>query len=144
VVAGVVALAVLGVDQATKAWAVDRLGRGPIHVVGTLDLALTYNSGSAFSLAQGWGPVLAAFAVVAVVVMLTLVHRVPTTAVAVGLGLVVGGALGNLTDRLVRPHGSVVDFVALHFWPTFNVADACIVVGAVVSALLLVRGDPAG
>jgi len=142
VVAGVVALVVVAVDQATKTWAVHRLSHGPIHVVWKLDLQLQYNTGAAFSIAQGWAPVLAGVAAVAVVGVLVAVRRVRSVWAAASLGLVAGGALGNLADRIVRPHGGgVVDFIALHFWPTFNVADASIVVGAAVSAALLWRGD---
>ncbi|MHB8592994.1 MAG: signal peptidase II, partial [Acidimicrobiales bacterium] len=62
--------------------------------------------------------------------------------VAAAIGLIVGGAIGNLADRLLRGHnGSVVDFIALHFWPTFNVADSCIVVGVLVAAVALWRAD---
>ena len=70
--------------------------------------------------------------------------RVRSLALAVALGLVVGGALGNLADRVVRGnHGAVVDFIALHFWPTFNVADSCIVIGsAILAALVLWRTGP--
>ena len=138
--AGAVAAVVVALDQLTKAWAVDRLSHGPIHVVWKLDLQLTYNSGSAFSFLQGWAPVLAGVAVVVVVVLLAAVRHVHSTPLAVAMGLVVGGALGNLADRLFRHHGGgVVDFVALHFWPTFNVADACITVGGIGAALLLLR-----
>jgi signal peptidase II len=74
--------------------------------------------------------------------MLGAVRRVQSTGIAIALGLVVGGALGNLADRLVRSHrGSVIDFIALHFWPTFNVADSCIVVGGILAAVLLWRGE---
>jgi signal peptidase II len=105
---------------------------------------LTYNSGAAFSFAQGWAPVLGAVAVVAVLVLLGAVRRVQSTAIAVALGLVVGGALGNLTDRVIRSNrGSVIDFIALHFWPTFNVADSCVVVGGIMAAVLLWRSDRA-
>jgi signal peptidase II len=69
-----------------------------------------------------------------------LVWRAPTTARAATLGLILGGALGNLSDRLFRgDHGAVVDFVALHFWPTFNVADASIVVGCGLLLVSLIR-----
>jgi len=142
-VTGAVALVVVAADQATKSWAVHRLARGPIHVVWKLDLELTYNSGAAFSVAQGWAPVLGAVALVVVLVLLTTARRVQSTPLALALGLVVGGALGNLADRVVRSnHGSVIDFVALHFWPTFNVADACVVVGGIMAAMLLWRGGP--
>jgi signal peptidase II len=139
--AGGVAVVVVAVDQATKTWAVDRLSRGSIHVVWKLDLQLTYNSGAAFSFAQGWGPVLGAVAVIAVLVMLGAVRRVQSTPIAVALGLVVGGALGNLWDRVLRHHGAVIDFIALHFWPTFNVADSCIVVGGIMAGVLLWHAD---
>ncbi len=143
-IAGAVAVVVVAVDQATKTWAVHRLSHGSIHVVWKLDLQLQYNSGAAFSFAQGWAPVLGGLAVVAVIVMLGAVRRVQSTAIAVSLGLVVGGALGNLSDRVFRSnHGSVIDFVALHFWPTFNVADSCIVVGGIMAAVLLWRADRA-
>jgi signal peptidase II len=143
-VAGAVAVVVVAADQASKSWAVDRLSRGPIHVVWKLDLELTYNSGAAFSFAQGWAPVLGGVAVIAVLVMLGAVRRVQSTAIAVALGLVVGGALGNLADRVIRSHrGAVVDFIALHFWPTFNVADSCVVVGGILAAVLLWRAERA-
>jgi signal peptidase II len=144
-VAVVVAAVVVAVDQITKTWAVHRLSHGSIHVVWKLDLELAYNSGSAFSLLQGWAPVFVVLAVIAVGVLLHVVGRAQSTALSVALGLVVGGALGNLSDRLLRPdHGAVVDFVALHFWPTFNVADSCIVVGGILAALIIWRGEPAG
>jgi signal peptidase II len=139
-----VAVVVVAVDQATKTWAVDRLSRGPIHVVWKLDLELTYNSGAAFSFARGWGPAFGGLAIVVVLVLLGAVRRVQSTPIAVALGLVVGGALGNLADRVFRSnHGSVIDFIALHFWPTFNVADSCIVVGGIMAAALLWHADRA-
>jgi signal peptidase II len=143
-VAGAVAVVVVAADQATKSWAVDRLAHGPVHVVWKLDFELAYNSGAAFSFAQGWAPVLGGLALVAVVVLFGAVRRVQSTAMAVALGMIVGGALGNLADRVFRSNrGSVIDFVALHFWPTFNVADACIVVGGVIAAGLLWHGERA-
>jgi signal peptidase II len=143
-IAAAVAVVVVAVDQATKSWAVHRLSRGPVHVVWKLDLQLTYNSGAAFSFAQGWAPVLGAVAVIAVLVLLGAVRRVQSTAIAVALGLVAGGALGNLADRVLRSnHGAVIDFIALHFWPTFNVADSCIVVGGIAAAVLLWRTEQA-
>jgi len=140
VVAGSVAIAVAVVDQLTKWWAVTRLGKGSIHVVGTLDLELSRNTGSAFSLFQGHAPVLVTVVVVLVVVLALWVWRSPTLGRAAILGLILGGALGNLSDRLFRgDHGAVVDFVALHFWPTFNVADASITVGCALLLVSLLR-----
>ncbi len=133
----VTAAVVVAADQASKSWAVHRLSRGPIHVVWKLDLVLSYNTGSAFGLAQGWAPVLAALAAVIVVGLLAALRGVRRTSMALALGLVLGGALGNLSDRVLRGHhGAVVDFIALHFWPTFNVADSCIVVGVILAAAL--------
>jgi signal peptidase II len=142
-VAAVIAACVVAVDQLTKSWAVDRLSRGDIHVFWKLDLQLQYNSGSSFSLAQGWAPVIGAIAVVIVAVLVVMVRHARSNGVAVALGLVIGGALGNLSDRVFRSHhGSVVDFIALHFWPTFNVADSCVVIGSILLVLLLWRSQP--
>jgi signal peptidase II len=141
-VAASVAIAVIVVDQVTKSWAVHRLSQGDIHVVWKLDLVLTYNSGASFGLAKGWAPIIAGLAVTVVVLLLATVRQVRSDALTVALGLVIGGALGNLTDRLVRGnHGAAVDFIALHFWPTFNVADSCIVIGTIWAALIVSRRD---
>ena len=135
VAGGVVAVVVL-VDQLTKWWAVDRLSTGPVHVVWRLDLLLSYNTGSAFSLFQGATGVLVAVAVVLVAVLTVLVWRAPTLGRAAVLGLILGGALGNLSDRFFRgQHGAVVDYVDFHFFPSFNVADACITVGCILLVL---------
>ena len=132
---GVVVLVVL-VDQLTKWWAVDRLPSGPVHVVWRLDFSLSYNTGSAFSLFQSATGILVAVAVVLVGVLLVLVWRAPTLGRAAILGLILGGALGNLADRFFRgQHGAVVDFVDFHFFPTFNVADSCITVGCILLIL---------
>jgi signal peptidase II len=135
--AAVVAL-VVAADQLTKWWAVSRLSHGSIHLIGTLDLQLTYNTGSAFSLLQGQDALLVVVAALIVGALSVMVWRARSNGRAAILGLILGGALGNLSDRLFRgDHGAVVDFVALHFWPTFNVADASIVVGCVLLVLSL-------
>lgn len=129
-------MAVVVADQATKSWALEALADGPVHLVWTLRLRLVFNSGAAFSFGQGSTPWLTAAAAAVLVVLLGLARSVATTRAAVGLGLVAGGAVGNLVDRLVRGHGgAVVDFVDLQWWPVFNVADAAITVGAVVLVL---------
>ncbi len=138
--AGGVACLVVLADQLTKSWAVSRLRAGPIHVVGTLDLELARNSGGSFSILQGQTSLLVILAVVLVSALAVVVWRAETTGRAAAVGLIIGGAFGNLSDRLFRgEHGSVVDFVALHFWPTFNVADACIVVGCGLLVISLLR-----
>ena len=134
-----VTAAVVAVDQVTKTWALRALDDGPIEVVWTLRLDLSFNSGAAFGLGRGLAPLFVAVGVVLVVVLLTAARSSGTTAAGtVALGLVLGGALGNLGDRLFRDHGgAVVDFIDLQWWPVFNVADAAITCGA----LLLVLGE---
>ena len=139
VAVGVVAAIVLA-DQLTKWWAVDRLVSGPVHVLWRLDFVLSNNTGSAFSLFQGASGAIVVVGSVLVAVLLVLVWRAPTLGRAAILGLIIGGALGNLADRLFRDlHGGVVDFVDFHFFPSFNVADSCITIGCVllVTSLLL-------
>ncbi|HMD45679.1 MAG TPA: signal peptidase II [Acidimicrobiales bacterium] len=132
VVAVTVAAGVVVADQVSKSLAEAHLHR-PRHLLGPLGLSLGFNTGSAFSLFTGLAGVLAVVAAVLVAVLVLLAWRTSRTSVAVGLGLMLGGALGNLSDRLVRGHhGAVVDFISLRYWPTFNVADACIVAGVVV------------
>lgn len=135
-----VAAVVVGLDQWAGTWAVHRLSRGPVHVLGPIDLELGVNTGAAFSLGRGWAPVFAVLAAVVVVVLVLASRRAWSDGLAVAVGLVVGGAAGNLVDRLARPyHGGVVDYIDLHWWPTFNVADACITVGVVLIAVSLWR-----
>lgn len=141
VVVGVVVL-----DQCTKAWAVDRLARGPVWVLGDdVGLRLTRNPGGAFSLLQGFTPVLALVAVVLTALLVRAVVRTRHPLTLLALALVLGGALGNLVDRLTRRpgflRGAVVDFVVVGSFPTFNVADAAITVGAVLLVLAVLRGD---
>jgi signal peptidase II len=142
VAAGVAAGVVL-CDQLTKWWAVTRLAGGPIHVIGTLDLELARNRGSSFSLFQGSSGLLVVVVVAAAVVLGYLVWRSATVGRAAIYGLILGGALGNLSDRFFRG-GGVVDFVALHFWPTFNVADSCIVIGCALLLVSLLRSPRPG
>lgn len=139
-VAGAVTAGVVLVDQVTKWWAVDRLSSGPIHVIGTLDLELSHNTGSAFSLFEGQGLALAAVAVVLIGALSAMAWRAPSLGRAAMVGLILGGALGNLSDRVFRSdHGAVIDFVDFHFWPTFNVADSAITVGCVLLVISLFR-----
>ena len=128
---------IVAVDQLTKAWAVSALADGPTQVFGdTVKLELARNSGSAFSRFQGYTPVLAVLAIVITTLIARAVRHASDRWVIIGLVLVLGGALGNLTDRLARSpgflRGYVVDFVAVGWWPLFNVADSCVTVGAIV------------
>jgi signal peptidase II len=140
----VAALAVAA-DQASKSWALDALaGREPIHVLGSLRLALAFNSGVAFSLGRGSGLTIVPIALVVVGVVVFVARHLGGVVAATAVGLVVGGAASNLADRLLRDlHGSVVDFIDLQWWPVFNLADACIVVGGLLLALCSLRPRPA-
>jgi signal peptidase II len=129
----VAALVVL-VDQLTKHWAVNALADGdPRHVFWTLQWNLSFNSGMAFSRGQGVGPIIGLVALVVVVLIVLSVRTNSSRIVAVAAGLVLGGALGNLCDRLFRGdgwlHGSVIDFIDFQWFPIFNVADICVNVG---------------
>ena len=144
-VVAAVAAAVVTVDQLTKAWAVDALDGGrTIDLVWTLRLRLVFNRGGAFGLATRLAPF---FALAAVTVVLLLLRAGATTRdrwALAAIGLVAGGALGNLSDRAFRHGegllgGAVVDFVDVQWWPVFNVADSCIVVGALLLAFVLAR-----
>ena len=132
-------------DQATKAMVLARFVLGErLEVTSFFNMVLVYNKGAAFSLlsnAPGWQtPLLIGFALVAIGIVGTLLVRSPgRRLLCSGLALILGGALGNLIDRL--RFGSVVDFLDFHalgwHWPAFNVADSGISVGAV---LLILEG----
>lgn len=135
-----VAALVVALDQATKHWALRALADGPIDLVGSLRLNLTFNDGSAFSLGSGHGMLISLIAAAVSLVVLWAGWRATDRSSAVGLGLVLGGAVGNLVDRAVRDGegflgGRVVDFVDLQWWPVFNLADTAIVAGALVLVL---------
>lgn len=142
---GAVAVAVVVADQLTKWWALRALADGPIDL-GPVRLAVTRNRGAAFGLGAGFFPLIVAGAVVAVVLLAGSGRVVRRPVVAVAVGLVLGGAVGNLIDRLVRSpgwlRGSVVDFVDLRWWPVFNLADSAITVGCLVLLLASWRPDP--
>jgi signal peptidase II len=134
-------VAIVVVDQLTKSWAVSALADGPKQIVGDhVKFELARNSGSAFSGFQGYTPILAVLAIVVTIFIARAARRATDRWVLTGLVLVLGGALGNLCDRIARSpgflRGHVVDFVAVGWWPVFNVADSCITVGAI---LLVVR-----
>lgn len=128
-------------DQAAKALAVRELDGGQVvDVPGPLFFQLTFNEGAAFGIPAPWW----VFVIVTVLVVTLVVRNLPRAVSLVepiAYGLLLAGALGNITDRLVRSEpgfarGEVVDFIASTFWPTFNLADVWITVGF----LLLVVG----
>ena len=141
-----VAVAAYLLDLGTKVLAVDRLeDRAPVQVIGTVfQLDLVRNPGAAFSTGTSLTLLLSLVAVTAVGVVLFLSRRLGDRLWAVGLGCLLGGALGNLTDRVFRDPGflraHVADFFYLPHWPVFNVADICINVAAGVIIVQAVRG----
>jgi signal peptidase II len=140
-----VAALVYVVDRVSKAIVEGALGphRPPIDLIpGVLRVTYTENPGGAFGLfgSAPWLFLLATLLVCLVIVgaSFSLSNRL----LAVGLGMVLGGAVGNLTDRMIRGgglSGQVVDFIDFRVWPVFNVADAAIVIGAAVVVLAGVR-----
>jgi signal peptidase II len=132
-VLSLIAAVVVGIDQLTKTIALENFKDDPQDVIeGVLTFRITYNSGGAFGLLQGLpGLFLVATIVVAVVILFWVRHH-DRPHWMVPLGMVLGGGLGNLIDRVVRStDGQVVDFIDFHVWPVFNIADACIVAGVV-------------
>lgn len=137
-------VAVVALDQVTKTWAVNALDDGrTIHVAWTLQFALGFNSGMAFSKATGLGPFIGIVATLAIVFILASLRKADSPSSALGMALVAAGAAGNVIDRLFRGdawfRGSVVDFIDLQWWPVFNVADSAITVGGVLVILGALR-----
>lgn len=141
-----VALVVLALDQAVKTVAVRTLaGRDPVELLGgLLTLRLVRNPGAAFGLAGGMTVLLTLVAAVVVVAVLRSARRLFSFPWALTLGLLLGGAMGNLLDRLFRPpgvlRGHVIDMLELPHWPVFNVADMAITTAAVAVVALSATG----
>jgi signal peptidase II len=141
-----VAAAVWTLDRVSKLWVERTLaGRPPITVIpGVLDLRFTTNPGGAFSLGQRSPWIFVGASILVSIAIVVTAFRHTNVATSLALGLVLGGAVGNLTDRIVRGptfSGHVVDFVDFHVWPVFNLADSAIVVGAVVLAISSFAAD---
>ncbi|MFC3998627.1 signal peptidase II [Nocardiopsis sediminis] len=142
----IVAVVALVADYATKEIALARFTPGvSVPVVGELlQFTLVFNTGAAFSIGSDVPWVFFLIASCVVVYILVIARRLRSPAWAVALGLILGGAAGNLIDRVTRPpaafHGAVVDWIQLPNWPVFNLADSCIVVGGVLAVFLAFRG----
>jgi signal peptidase II len=135
-----VGAAVVAADHLTKWWALRELVGRDIDLVGSLRLHLVYNNGAAFGLGSRFTPVIALLAVAVTVGLLGFGRRLVGNVPRVAVACIVGGAVGNLLDRLFRSGdgflgGAVIDFIDLQWWPVFNVADIAVTVGAVVLAL---------
>lgn len=136
----------LVLDQLTKWWALETLADGrTIDLIWTLRFNLTFNTGAAFSFGGGGGlgPVIALAALAVVGILLWTGRSMGSRLGSVSLGLIVGGAIGNLVDRAFREappgsegilQGAVVDFIDVQWWPVFNVADMGVVVGGILLA----------
>ncbi|GGP89834.1 signal peptidase II [Actinomadura coerulea] len=141
-----VALAALAADIVSKIIVVSTLqDREPVRLLGgLLTLRETRNSGAAFSIGTGYTIVFTLIACGVVVAILRTARNLRSAPWAVCLGLLLGGAVGNLIDRLLRApaplKGHVVDWIQLPHWPVFNLADSAIVCGGVLAVLLAARG----
>jgi signal peptidase II len=140
-----VAALIWGLDLSTKIWAVNNLSaRNPVEIFGSFfQLTLVRNPGAAFSFASGATVVFTAIAVAAVVAIVYYSSKITSLGWATTLGLLLGGVLGNLTDRLFRSpgffKGEVIDWLEITNWPVFNLADSAIVVAAFLAILLTIR-----
>ena len=137
-----IAACVVALDQLTKHLMLARRpNASTIHVIDDILLfRLTYNSGGAFGIGQDVPGFFLAASLITLVVVLVLARRIQERSWALPLGLVLGGGIGNLVDRIVRDTGGrVVDFIDLRVWPVFNLADAAIVIGVATMFLLSFR-----
>ena len=128
-------VAVVIADQATKNWALNSLSDGrTIDLFWTLRFNLVFNSGMAFSQGQGLGRLIGLLAIGVAVWLWSSLKKVSTNLSLVGTAMLIGGALGNVVDRLFRGEkwlaGSVIDFIDLQWFPVFNIADSAVTLGA--------------
>lgn len=141
-----VALFVLVLDIVTKITVVANLSdRPPIRLLGGfLHLRVDRNPGAAFSFGTGMTVLYSVIAISVIVVILRTARRIRSVSWALTLGLLLGGATGNLVDRIFRApglfRGWVVDWIQIPHWPVFNLADSAIVCGGILAVLLSARG----
>jgi len=133
--ANVLIAGVIVVDQLTKHWSLTALNASKtIKIFWTLQLNLVFNSGMAFSQGQGVGRVIGVLAIGVVIGLLMSLRKPMSMMTVIGTGLLVGGACGNILDRMFRGSGwmsgAVVDFIDLQWFPVFNVADSAVTIGA--------------
>ena len=141
------AVAVLVLDILTKGWAVSALSDGrDIHIFWTLHFALTHNEGMAFSTGTNIGPFIGMLAIVVIAILVATMRKQSNAMSLVATGCIIGGATGNVLDRVFRGtgfmNGAVVDFIDLRWWPVFNVADIGIVCGAIAVAFSMIVSHP--
>lgn len=141
------ALVVVVLDVLTKSWAVSSLSDGHhIHVLWTLQFALTHNEGMAFSTGTNVGPFIGMVAIVVIAILLLTLRKSNNLLSLISTGCIIGGALGNVLDRVFRGSGfmggAVVDFIDFQWWPVFNAADIAIVCGAIAVAYSMFVSQP--
>ena len=134
-------------DFATKTWALHSLSSQPRKIIGSfLQFTLVHNSGAAFSFATGFT---FAFSLLALAVVIAVIYYAPKLTShgwQIAIGLLLGGVLGNLTDRIFREpsflSGHVIDWIQIPHWPVFNIADSAICIAAAISFVLSMRNVP--
>ncbi len=141
------ALVVLILDILTKGWAMSALSDGrDIHIFWTMHFALTHNEGMAFSTGTNVGPFIGMLAIVVIAILIFTLRKQSSVISLVATGCIIGGAIGNVLDRVFRGSGfmdgAVVDFIDFRWWPVFNVADIGIVCGAIAVAYSMIVSQP--
>ncbi|MEU4289551.1 signal peptidase II [Kribbella sp. NPDC026596] len=143
---GGVGLLILFLDQLTKALALQHLTPGePVNVIGSLlKFNLIRNSGAAFSLGSGYTPYISAVQITVAIGVIYLSRKLGSAGWAVAFGLLFGGAVGNIIDRVFREpspfHGHVVDFLQTPHWAIFNIADMAVTSAAILLVIQTLRG----
>ena len=138
------ACAIWAIDFLTKNWAIENLSSSPRQLIGSfLQLTLLRNPGAAFSMATGFTIVFTSISIVVAIFITRYASRITSNWWAIVAGLVLGGVLGNLSDRIFRQpgflYGHVIDWIELPHWPIFNVADSSIFIAAGIAILLTIR-----
>ncbi|MEY4035640.1 MAG: hypothetical protein RLZZ311_817, partial [Actinomycetota bacterium] len=134
-------------DFATKTWALHSLSSQPRKIIGSfLQFTLVHNSGAAFSFATGFTIVFSLLALAVVIAVIYYAPKLTSHGWQIAIGLLLGGVLGNLTDRIFREpsflSGHVIDWIQIPHWPVFNIADSAICIAAAISFILSVRNVP--
>lgn len=137
-----VALVVTALDAATKIWARHELSNHAVHVGGDIWFRLQYNSGISFSINQSGAFLTTLVTVIVALVVVVVGLQAAPGAPAIGFGLLLGGGVANVLDRLAASPHEVTDFIALGSFPVFNLADVSITAGFIVLIVVALRGDP--
>jgi signal peptidase II len=134
-------------DFATKVWALTSLSSEPRKIIGNfLQFTLVHNSGAAFNFATGFSIAFSLLALAVVIAVIYFAPKITSRGWQISIGLLLGGVLGNLTDRIFREpsflNGHVIDWIQIPHWPVFNIADSAICIAAVISFALSLRNVP--